>query len=207
MNHTLLNEEEATRVRERFEKTFIETPQEYALSTAKWREETFAGNPNAHVYPTPNYDEVIYWSKIKSYKEIDFADAISFLSNIGNPVYFMSDPELEGCVGMHLLNSDSDSIGFVAVHNDSKEFAEYIFYTSGKSYTLHPTMNGMKPSFLSICTFLTKAFRGCLCLPTTTSTISNPTVWKTAATVCALSSEYRQKRKTTVFLSSFLYLS
>ena len=135
MNHTLLNEEEATRVRERFEKTFIETPQEYALSTAKWREETFAGNPNAHVYPTPNYDEVIYWSKIKSYKEIDFADAISFLSNIGNPVYFMSDPELEGCVGMHLLNSDSDSIGFVAVHNDSKEFAEYILYEWKKLYT------------------------------------------------------------------------
>ena len=118
MNYTLLNEQEATRVRERFEETFIETPQEYELSAAKWREEQFAENPNAQIYPIPNYNEVIYWSKIKCYKEIDFAEAISFLSSISNPVYFMSDVELEGYVGMHLLNDPRASIGFVAVHDE-----------------------------------------------------------------------------------------
>ena len=135
MNYTLLNEQEATRVRERFEKTFIETPQEYELSAAKWREEQLAENPNAQIYPIPNYNEVIYWSKIKCYKEIDFAEAISFLSSISNPVYFMSDVELEGYVGMHLLNDPRASIGFVAVHNNPKEFAEFIHYEWKRSCT------------------------------------------------------------------------
>lgn len=127
MNYTLLPTEAATQIRERFEKSFIETPQEYELSSAKWREEYYAANPNAPRYPIPKYDEVIYWSKIKSYKEIAFADAISFLSTVGKPVYFMSDLELEGYVGMHLLNDDKASIGFVAIHNDSKAFAEFIY--------------------------------------------------------------------------------
>ena len=127
MNYTLLPTEKATQIREMFERAFIETPQEYALRAAKWREEAFAKNPNSHVHPISNYDEVIYWSKIKPCEEIEFTDALSFLSNFDNPVYFMSDPELEGYVRMHLLNLDSDSIGFVAVHNDSKAFAEFIY--------------------------------------------------------------------------------
>ena len=140
MNYTLLNEQEATRVRERFEKTFIKTPQEYELSAAKWREEQFAENPNAQIYPIPNYNEVIYWSKIKCYKEIDFEEAISFLSSISNPVYFMSDVELEGYVGMHLLKDDKASIGFVAVHDDPKSFAEHI-YNEWKCYMTYDYEN------------------------------------------------------------------
>ena len=140
MNYTLLNEQEATRVRERFEKTFIETPQEYELSAAKRREEQLAENPNAQIYPIPNYNEVIYWSKIKCYKEIDFAEAISFLSSISNPVYFMSDVELEGYVGMHILGRNYDSIGFVAVHDDPKSFAEHI-YAEWKRYNTYDYEN------------------------------------------------------------------
>lgn len=140
MNYTLLPTEKATQIRERFEKTFIETPQEYELSAAKWREEQFAGNPNAQIYPIPNYNEVIYWSKIKCYKEIDFAEAISFLSNVGNPVYFMSDVELEGYVGMHILGWNYDSIGFVAVHDDPKSFAEHI-YNEWKCYMTYDYEN------------------------------------------------------------------
>ena len=140
MNYTLLNEQESTRVRERFEKTFIETPQEYELSAAKRREEQLAENPNAQIYPIPNYNEVIYWSKIKCYKEIDFAEAISFLSSISNPVYFMSDVELEGYVGMHILGWNYDSIGFVAVHDDPKSFAEHI-YNEWKCYMTYDYEN------------------------------------------------------------------
>ncbi len=128
MNYTLLSEEQAKQVRQTFEAAFIETPEEYAVSSAKRREEYFAENPNAHVYPIPNYNEVIYWSKIKSYKEIAFADVLSFLSKIGNPVYFMSDLELEGYVGMHLLQDNKASIGFVAETDNPKEFADFIYY-------------------------------------------------------------------------------
>ena len=140
MDYTLLNEERAKQVRERFESTFIETPEEYMASALKWREEYFSNNPNAHVYPLPKFDEVIYWSKIKCYKEIDFAEAISFLSSINNPVYFMSDVELEGYVGMHLLNDPRASIGFVAVHDDPKSFAEHI-YNEWKCYMTYDYEN------------------------------------------------------------------
>ena len=140
MDYTLLNEERAKQVRERFESTFIETPEEYIASALKWRDEYFSNNPNAHVYPIPNYDKVVYWSKIKCYKEIDFAEAISFLSSISNPVYFMSDVELEGYVGMHLLKDDKASIGFVAVHDDLKSFAEHI-YNEWKCYMTYDYEN------------------------------------------------------------------
>lgn len=136
MDYTLLNEERAKQVRERFESTFIETPEEYMASALKWREEYFSNNPNAHVYPIPNYDKGVYWSKIKCCEEISFTDALSFLSKTDNDVYFMSDPELEGYFGMHLLNWDSNSIGFVAVHNAPKEFAEFIYDEWKRSYTV-----------------------------------------------------------------------
>lgn len=135
MNYTLLSEEQAKQVRQAFENAFIETPEEYMTDCIKWREEYFSANPNAHVYPLPKFDEVIYWSKIKCYKEIDFAEAISFLSSISNPVYFMSDLALEGYVGMHLLNDPRASIGFVAVHDDPKSFAEHIYDEWKRSYT------------------------------------------------------------------------
>lgn len=135
MNYTLLNEEQAQQVRQAFENAFIETPEEYMTSCIKWREEYFSKNPNAHVCPLPKFDEVIYWSKIKCYKEIDFAEAISFLSGICNPVYFMSDLALEGYVGMHLLNDQRASIGFVAVHDDPKSFAEHIYDEWKRYYT------------------------------------------------------------------------
>ncbi|MBQ7048297.1 MAG: hypothetical protein IJN86_05050 [Clostridia bacterium] len=140
MNYTLLSEEQAKQVRQAFEKAFIETPEEYMASCIKWREEYFSNNPNAHVYPLPKFDEVIYWSKIKCYKEIAFAEAISFLSSISNPVYFMSDLALEGYVGMHLLNDPRASIGFVAVHDDPKSFAEHI-YDEWKCYMTYDYEN------------------------------------------------------------------
>ena len=141
MNYTLLNEQEATRVRERFEKTFIQTQSEYEIDFAKWLEE-FKKSPKytPQFTPTPRYDEVIYWSKIKCYKEIDFAEAISFLSSISNPVYFMSDLELEGYVGIHLLEDCKASIGFVAVHDDPKSFAEHI-YDEWKCYMTYDYEN------------------------------------------------------------------
>ena len=127
MNYKLLTEEKVKRVRQAFEVAFIETPEEFMASTLKWREKLYSENPNAPIVPIPKYDEVIYWAKIKNYKEATFAEALSFLSNISNPVYFMSDLPLNGYVNMHFLNDPKATIGFIAVHNDAKEFAQFIY--------------------------------------------------------------------------------
>ena len=130
MNYTLLPTEKATQIRERFEKTFIQTQSEYEIHFAKWLEE-FKKSPkyDPQFTPTPQYDKVIYLSKLKNDDcDILFEDTISFLSTVGNPVYFMSDVELEGYGGMHLLQDGNASIGFVAETDNPKEFADFIYY-------------------------------------------------------------------------------
>ncbi len=130
MNYTLLPTEKATQIRERFEKSFIQTRNEYEIHFAEWLEE-FKKSPNYNPQfpPTAKYDQVVYWSKLKNDdRDILFEDAISFISNVDSKVYFLSDIELEGYAGMHLLNDENSAIGFVAQAEDSKEFADFIYY-------------------------------------------------------------------------------
>ena len=124
MQYELLTTAQADEIRSQFENAFIKTPQEYDISYKKWLEEYLKTHNIEKTFPTLDYNEVVYWSKLKSFAEILFEDAIEFLKEIKNPVYFLSDPYSERN-GMNILYDKP--VGFVATTNDATAFAEFIY--------------------------------------------------------------------------------
>lgn len=129
----ILPDTKATEIRSQFERTFIQTPEEYEIAWSKWAEEYANLNPDSTKQTMPDYATAIYWDKLKAHTDITFDDAISFLQSIKNPVYFLSNPP----IGKNMMNQFSNApIGFVATTDDPKRFADYIYDEWKMCYTL-----------------------------------------------------------------------
>lgn len=133
IKYDILPDTKAAEIRSRFERAFIQTPEEYEIAWSKWAEEFANSNPDIAKLTMPDYATAIYWSKLKDNTDITFDDAITFLKSVKNPVYFLSNPALAGNIMNQLSNAP---IGFVATTDDPIRFADYIYNEWKQIYTL-----------------------------------------------------------------------
>ncbi len=123
MNYTLLFPQHAYQIRERFEKTFIMTQQEYDIAYSDWQKVNQTKMPDE----LRDVKSVLYWGKLKPCNTvIDFHKALARVASSTKELYFMSDPKSDRYANMHYLNNEECTIGFVATTNEPSTFSAYI---------------------------------------------------------------------------------